>query len=261
MSTMLRRLLILLVVLGFLFLVGGWARERLGIALDVDSVRDFATGLGPMGPFLFIFVVAGRSLLWLPSQVVLIAAGLCFGTAIGAAVGGAGLMISGLFLFLVARYAGRDVIEKQLGPRARGLLDFTSRRTGAAAFALACGYPVSPLSPLHAAAGWTPMPVRNFVVSAFIGGTVRAGIFAYFGDGLVSASWSSMAAPLFLFAFAIVLPLAFPSGRAWLRDVFASKPATDSNTDLALASDAAGGPATAAPTPTASSKDSTPNRP
>jgi uncharacterized membrane protein YdjX (TVP38/TMEM64 family) len=146
-------------------------------------------------------------------------------------VGGAGLMLSGLFLFLVARYAGRDVIEKQLGPRVRGLLDFTSRRRGAVAFALACGYPVSPLSPLHAAAGWTPMPIANFIASAFAGGMIRAAIFAYFGDRLTDASWSSLAAPLLVFAVSITLPLAFPKGRAWLRHIFAPRPATNSDPD------------------------------
>ncbi len=231
MPSTLRRLLIAFAILSFTFAVGGWARERLGIELDVDSVRHFANGLGPMAPLLFIFVVAGRSLLWLPSQVVLIAAGLCFGTVVGAIVGGTGLMISGLFLFGVARYAGRDVIEKQLGPRVRGLLQFTSRRTGAVAFALACGYPVSPLSPLHAAAGWTAMPVLSFVVSAFAGGLIRAAIFAYFGNGLADASWSSLAAPLVVFALALGVPLAFPGGRAWLRDIFVPKSTADPETD------------------------------
>ncbi len=231
MTPTLRRLLFILAILAFVAIVGGWARERLGIALDVESVRSFANGLGPMAPFLFVLVVAGRSLLWLPSQVVLVAAGLCFGTLLGAVVGGAGLMLSGLFLFLVARYAGRDVIEKQLGPRVRGLLDFTSRRRGAVAFALACGYPVSPLSPLHAAAGWTPMPIANFMASAFVGGMIRAAIFAYFGDGLTDASWSSLAAPLLVLAVSITIPLAFPKGRAWLRDIFSPRPATNSDTD------------------------------
>ena len=223
-----RQLLSILVVLTILFLTGGWARERLGIQFDVESMRAFAEGLGPAGPLLFVFVVAGRSILWLPSQAVLIAAGLCFGTVVGAIVGGAGLTISGLFLFLMARYAGRDTIERRMGPRVRGLLDFMKQRRGAAAFAVACGYPVTPLSPLHAVAGWTPMPVSNFLAAAFVGGIIRSAVFAYFGDALVDASWSSLAAPLLVFALAIAVPFAFPSGRAWLRDIFAPKPGVDS---------------------------------
>lgn len=222
MSPTLKRLAISLAILAALFVMGGWARDRLGIALDVESVRAFASDLGPTAPLLFVFVVAGRSLLWLPSQVVLIAAGLCFGTLVGALVGGAGLMLSGLFLFLVARYAGREVIERRLGDRVRGILDFTSRRSGAIAFGVACGYPISPLSPLQAAAGWTPMPVRNFVVSAFIGGAIRASIFAYFGNALVEASWTSLAAPVALFGVAVAVPLVLPSGRRWLREILSA---------------------------------------
>lgn len=221
MAPPLKRLLITFAGLAFIVIVGGWTRERLGIALDVESVRAFANGLGPAGPLLFVLVVAGRSLLWLPSQVVLIAAGLCFGTLVGALVGGAGLMISGLVLFLAARYAGRDVIERRLGDRVRGILDFTSRRRGAVAFGIACGYPISPLSPMQAAAGWTQMPVGHFVASAFIGGAIRASIFAYFGNALTQASWTSLAAPVAVFGAALAIPLAFPSGRAWLRDLLA----------------------------------------
>ena len=217
----LKRLLITFAGLAIIAAVGGWTRQRLGIALDVESVRDFANDLGPAGPLLFVLVVAGRSLLWLPSQVVLIAAGLCFGTFVGALVGGAGLMISGLVLFLAARYAGRDVIERQLGDRVRGILDFTSRRRGAVAFGIACGYPISPLSPMQAAAGWTQMPIGHFIVSAFIGGAVRASIFAYFGNALMQASWTSLAAPAAVFGAALAIPLVFPAGRAWLRELLA----------------------------------------
>lgn len=220
MSPLFRRLLTILAVLAFIGLVGGWARERLGIELNVESVRAFAQGLGPSGPLLFVLIVAGRSLLWLPSQVVLIAAGLCFGTLVGALVGGAGLMISGLVLFLVARYAGREALDSRIGRRGRHVLDFASRRSGAVAFGLACGYPVSPLSPLQAAAGLTPMPIPNFLLSAFIGGALRALLFAYFGSALVDASWRSLALPTGIFALSISVPLVFPAGRRWLHDIF-----------------------------------------
>jgi uncharacterized membrane protein YdjX (TVP38/TMEM64 family) len=147
-------------------------------------------------------------------------------------------------LFLAARYAGRDVIERRLGDRVRGILDFTSRRSGAVAFGVACGYPISPLSPMQAAAGWTKMPVGHFVTSAFIGGAIRASIFAYFGNALTQASWSSLAAPFAVFGFALAIPLAFPSGRAWLRDLLARPE-----------------PAAAVSQPIAGEEGSAPNRP
>lgn len=220
MNSSVRRILVLCVVLLVVYGAGTVLRGRLGIAFDAESVRDYVLGLGPMAPALFVFIVAGRSLLGLPSQIVLIAAGLCFGTLLGALVGGTGLMLSGLALFAFARYAGRDVVERRLGGKAGGILQFTGRRTGIAAFALMFGYPISPLSPLQAAAGWTPIPVANFALAAFLGGLIRAGVFAYFGDALTDASWAALLAPLGVLALVLAVPLAFPAGRAWVRGLF-----------------------------------------
>jgi len=220
MQTTRKRLFLTAVALAIVFATSGWARNRLGIQLDVESVRAFAEGLGPSGPILFVFVVAGRSLLALPSQVVLIAAGLCFGTFVGMIVGGLGLMLSGLALFLIARYAGRESIEKHIGPRARRILEFATHRSGAVTLAIASGYPLTPLSPIQAAAGLTPMPVLNFAVAAYIGGAIRASIFAYFGNALVDASWMNVLLAAGLFLLATATPLAFPTGRSWLREVF-----------------------------------------
>ncbi len=221
MSTIQKRLLITVAILLAVLAIGGWTREQLGIQLDVESVRIFAKGLGAAGPILFVFVVAGRSLLALPSQIVLIAAGLCFGTVVGTVVGGAGLMISGLALFLAARYAGRESVEKRISPRGRRLLDFASHRYGAATFAIACGYPLIPLSPIQAAVGLTPMPTTHFVAAAFVGGSIRASVFAYFGNALVESSWMGLLYAIGLFTLAVAIPLAFPSGRSWLREAFA----------------------------------------
>ncbi len=218
-----RRLLIVCVIVAAVFTAGTILRTRLGIEFEPEAIRDLVLDLGPTAPILFVFIVAGRALLGLPSQLVLIAAGLCFGTALGALVGGAGLMISGLAVFAAARYAGRAVIEQRLGEGVQKVLHFTSRRTGVVAFSLAFGYPISPLTPLHAAAGWTPMPPANFVVAAFVGGVIRAAVFAYFGNALVEASWTALLAPVVVLGAVLAIPLAFAEGRAWLRDVFVGR--------------------------------------
>jgi uncharacterized membrane protein YdjX (TVP38/TMEM64 family) len=193
-------------------------RRTLGLDLDVESVRAFADGLGPAAPVLFVALVAGRALLALPSQVVLIVAGLCFGTFVGALVGGTGLMLSGLALFLMARYAGRATIEQRLGPPFGRLLDLAGRRAGALALALGCAYPIAPLSPIQAAAGLTPMTVLLFVLGAFAGSFTRAATFAYFGDALVGSSLTGLVWATLAFLTILLIPLAFPRGRAWLRE-------------------------------------------
>lgn len=220
MNPLTKRLLVVSAAVVLVYAAGTAIRASLGITFDAASLRDRMLELGPAAPLLFVVVVAARSLLGLPSQIVLVAAGLCFGTVVGSVVGGAGLTLSGLALFAGARYAGRDVIERRLGDRVGGVLDLTRRRSGVVFFAFAFGYPISPLSPLQAAAGWTRMSTAGFVVAAMLGGMLRAAIFAGFGDALIAASGRALLAPLALLAAALALPLTTAAGRAWLRDLF-----------------------------------------
>jgi uncharacterized membrane protein YdjX (TVP38/TMEM64 family) len=231
MSRTQRRLLVTSAIVASILGLGAWTRNHLGIALDPESVRSFAESLGTAGPILFVFVIAGRSFLALPSQVVLIAAGLCFGTGIGTLVGGVGLMLSGLALFLIARYAGREWVEGRISPGGHRLLDFATHRSGAATLAIACGYPIMPLSPIQMAAGLTPMTIVNFIMAAFVGGLIRASIFSYFGNALADLSWMSATYAAAIFLAAIAIPLAFPAGRAWLLEAFASPQNEENSSD------------------------------
>lgn len=220
MSSTFRRWIVVGIVALAVILLGSQLRTSLGIDLDVESVRDFAESLGPLGPLLFIGVVAGRSLLALPSQVVLIAAGLCFGTVVGTLVGATGLMLSGLGIFLGVRYAGRQEVEKRIGGRFGRILEASGQRAGAVALALGSGYPISPLSPIHAAAGLTPMSIGVFVLSAFCGGLLRASIFSYFGNAITDSNRAGFVYATVAMLSILALPFCFERGRTWLKIVF-----------------------------------------
>lgn len=220
MSPTLRRWLIVGAVVVVLIALGGQLRSTLGIELEVESVRDFAAGLGPLGPVLFIGVVALRSFLALPSQVVLIAAGLCFGTLVGTLVGGFGLLLSGLGIFLGARYAGRDSVEARFGDRFREALASTNGWPGSIAIALGSGYPISPLSPIHATAGLTLISVPLFIAGALSGGILRASIFSYFGNAMTQDGTAGLVLATLGLAVILVIPLLFPAGRRWLARLF-----------------------------------------
>ncbi len=220
MSPTLRRWSIVLLAIGMLLFIGSRLRGELGIELDVGSVRTFAEGLGPLGPLLFVAVVAMRSFLALPSQVVLMAAGLCFGTAIGTLVGGTGLLLSGLGIFLAIRFAGAQQVTDRLGGRFDGLMEALGHRAGAVVLALGSGYPISPLSPIHAAASLTPMSIGLFSLAAFVGGLLRAAIFAFFGNAITESSRSELLLASGALLLILAIPFSFRTGRSWLRRLF-----------------------------------------
>lgn len=217
MSPLLKRLARIAGIVAILVALSVWLRHALGLDLEPESLRALGERLGPAGPILFVGLVAGRVFVGLPSQIVLIAAGICFGTLVGSVVGGLGLMLSGVAAFFAARYAGREAVERRLGPRLGRLLEIGGHRAGALALALGTGYPVAPLSPIQAAAGLTPMSLGLFMPAAFIGGSARAASFAYFGDAL--GEWSPIHLLLASLAFVaiVLMPLCFPRGRAWVR--------------------------------------------
>ena len=232
MSQTLRRGLIIGLIVIVVITLGTQLRASLGIELDVESVRAFAVGLGPMGPLLFIGVVALRGLLALPSQVVLIAAGLCFGTLIGTLVGATGLMLSGLGIFMGVRYAGRKELLARAGKKFGRILDASGDRRGAIALALGSGYPISPLSAIHAAAGLTPMSALSFILAAFTGGLIRASIFSYFGNAITDSDKSAYLYSAIGLLALIAIPLCFEASRNWLAALFRignrkESPATD----------------------------------
>lgn len=219
MSSALRRLAVVAVIVASFLGASFWLRSSLGVELEVESIRSLAERMGPAGPILFVGLIAGRIFLGLPSQVVLIAAGVCFGTWLGSFVGGVGLMLSGIAAFFAARYAGREAVERRLGPRLGRLLEVGGHRAGAFALALGTGYPIAPLSPIQAAAGLTPMSIGLFIPAAFVGGSARAATFAWFGDAITD--WSLRGAVLASLAFAgvVLLPLCFRGGRDWVRNL------------------------------------------
>ena len=68
------------------------------------------------------------------------------------------------------------------------------------------------------------MPMTNFLLAAFLGGLLRASVFAYFGNALTEASWAALLAPLGVLAIVLTVPLCFESGRDWLRNLFRPDP-------------------------------------
>lgn len=200
-------------------LAGAWAgRSALGIEWSLESLRELVAGLGVWGPAVFVILLALRSVLFIPSQLLLIGAGVCFGLAAGTLYGAIGVTLSAALAFALARWLGREAILSQIPPRFRGILEGAGVGGTAAVVFIGTAYPVGPVSAYHAAAALTGMPAWSFVAAVFPGAAIRAGVYSAFGSRLGDGDLRGVllaGGALLLLA----LPLALPRPRRWIFEV------------------------------------------
>ena len=201
---------IALVALGRVF------AARFGVDWNPASIRELVASLGLWGPVLFIGLIALRQILLVPSQILLVAGGLCFGVFAGTVYGAIGLVLSGTMLFLLARYVGKEAMLARIPDELKPVLDAAGRRAGPALIALGTGYPVGPLSAYHAGAGLTTISLGVFMLAVAVGGVVRGLVYTYFGSALVEGMGGTLLLAGLLLLLAASLPLASPRARRWI---------------------------------------------
>jgi uncharacterized membrane protein YdjX (TVP38/TMEM64 family) len=193
-----------------------FARQQLGIEWSAHSVRDAVADFGLWGPLFFVTLIAFRAVLMVPSQILLIAAGLCFGTVFGTLYGALGITLSGVIAFQLVRWTGRDALLRRSPPQVQAALDGAGRTIGATFVALATGYPVGPITAWHAAAGLTGMALVTFVLAVAAGSLVRAATYTFFGSRIVEAGPGQLLLAGGVVVAATTLPLCFARSRRWV---------------------------------------------
>ena len=199
------------------------ARRALGVEWSAEALRALVDRMGIWAPIGFVLLVAFRTPLVLPSQVVLLTGGLLFGTAGGTAFGALGLLLSGIMAFALTRWLAGAGVRQRVPAGMRRTLDMAGTRGGAAILALATAWPVGALALSHAAAGLTRMSFAVFLLAVAAGSVPRAWTYAYFGSSLVEGRWLHVGLAGGILALAL-LPLAHPRARAFLRRQFDVEP-------------------------------------
>jgi uncharacterized membrane protein YdjX (TVP38/TMEM64 family) len=181
---------------------------------DLQTARELVEEMGFWAPVIFIFLVAFRLIFLVPSQVLLVAAGVCFGFFWGTVYGAVGLALSGLMAFGLARYLGGDILRERMPPGLLHALDVASRRTGALVVTIGTAYPIGPVSGYHIGAGLTRMSLALYLSALGLGSLIRASLFTFLGSSVaelgIRAAW-----PAFLLLGVFFLPLLHPGLRSW----------------------------------------------
>ncbi len=187
-------------------------RDELGIQYAPESLHAYFLGLGPLAPMIFVGIMTFRSLLLLPSLLVLTVGGLVFGAPMGTLLGGLGIAISGSMMFFIARGIGRDWVRRRLGER---ILGFEQRveAAGPILIGLTTAHPMGPMSPFHWAAGVSSIRAHRFLIALGLAGLARAATCSYFGSSLVDIGSRDFYLSTTLLLTVVFIPLIHPTLR------------------------------------------------
>jgi uncharacterized membrane protein YdjX (TVP38/TMEM64 family) len=193
---------------------GYYVRSHLGLVGSPAELAAMVQGLGWRGHALFLALVTFRQFLAIPAGVILAVGGLCFGVALGTLLGAAGIVVSGLGKFGLARTVGRRWLGARLGR-----LERRAQRLGPMVIGVSTAHPFGVLAPLHWAAGLSPVRPASFALAVCLGAPVRAFAYSAFGATLTDVGTPAFWIAALALVAAVVLPLLVPDVRTRLRQI------------------------------------------
>ena len=146
-----------------------------------EAFQSYLAGLGPLGPAILVGAMAMRPFLGLPSGLILLTAGLLFGTVAGTFYGALGGTLGAVLALGVARALGREAVQRRIGASLAAFDDYLTHR-GPLWLAAYTAVPISLLSPVYFTAGVTRMRAAPFTLAIAIGFVPRAGLYTFLGN-------------------------------------------------------------------------------
>ena len=169
----------------YIYLGGG---ETLLLTLVVEWFINPIYTLGIFGFLLFFIVMAIQGLIVpIPSELVLLAAGMIWGFIGGGIMGVIGSMAAALLCFYVSRKGGRPLAEKFVGKSAISMADDFIHKYGMSAIIIARLLPFVAFDPISYTAGLVDLDVKKYSVGTLIGSIPRAFFYSWLGASLTTA--------------------------------------------------------------------------
>ena len=138
--------------------------------------------LGVAGVFLFVAIMGVQGLLVpLPSELILLAAGMIWGIFLGGIMGVIGSMAAGLLCYYVSKLGGRPLAEKIVGEKALHMADSFIGKYGTGAIIVARFLPFVAFDPISYASGIVDLDVKKYSLGTLIGSIPRAFFYSFLG--------------------------------------------------------------------------------
>jgi uncharacterized membrane protein YdjX (TVP38/TMEM64 family) len=181
-------------------------------------IADFFRGLGTpwWSPLVFVPLYAVTTALGMPGTIPTLAGGAIFGVTRGMLFNTIGANLGALGAFLIARYLGRDFVERVL--RGKGAtLDQTIGDHGFSTMLYLRLIPLVPFNALNFGAGISRVSLRDYVLGTLIGMIPGTLVYTYFADALIRGTGAARREAFLHFLLAAGLLVAFTLVTGWIR--------------------------------------------
>jgi len=172
-----------------------------------EKISAWVIQLGPFGPIATVGLMAVAIVFSpLPSAPIALAAGAVYGHAWGTVYILIGAEIGSLIAFWIARYFGKEAVDRILGGRLPKT--FIGTQNGLTCIVLTARLiPFVSFDVVSYAAGLTPLTITRFALATLIGMIPMSFLLTHFGAELSAANWGQAMIALFVLATLMLVPV------------------------------------------------------
>ena len=175
-----------------------------GLPLTPEGVREAVLGWGALAPIVFVLLVTARPLVYFPSTLLFIGAGLAFGPLLGTLYAALGGTSAAVITFVLARWLGREFVQAHLPARWRR---FHDEEWGAGLVFFLNLVPIVPTTAVNYGAGLSRIPLPQYTVAVIAGLTPRILAYSYFGDSLLDVGSRQFVLAIAVIVFLVIVPI------------------------------------------------------
>lgn len=174
--------------------------------LDLDSLKEYILSFGIWAPIIsFILMILQSIAAPLPAFLITFANAALFGWVKGAILSWSSAMAGAAICFFIAKYLGRDVVEKLTSKFALESVDSFFNKYGKHTILIARLLPFISFDLVSYAAGLTSMSFVSFFVATGIGQLPATIIYSYVGEMLTGGAKLMMMGILTLSAISVLI--------------------------------------------------------
>ena len=174
--------------------------------LNLDAIKEYILSFGILAPIIsFLLMLLQSVAAPLPAFLITFANAALFGWVYGAILSWASAMAGATLCFYIAKFLGRDVVEKLTSKYALDSVDEFFEKYGKHTILIARLLPFMSFDLVSYTAGLTSMNFMSFFIATGIGQLPATIVYSYVGDMLTGSAKIMMMGILTLFALSILI--------------------------------------------------------